>query len=88
MGIKDFLLKKASFCKYTWKVVAYIMITGEGHSGLYIWPETPNQDTGTEDVILIIWYKEVMKQAEINPKQYYLPGPSTKKICYASYTSS
>ncbi len=28
-------------------------MTGEGHSGLDIWPETPNQGTGIEVMILI-----------------------------------
>ena len=26
-----------------------------------IWPKTTNQGTGTEDMILIIWYKKDMK---------------------------
>ena len=33
MGIKDSSPKQASFCKYTWEVVIYMVITGEGRSG-------------------------------------------------------
>lgn len=78
--VLNFLPKKASLCKYTQEIIAYMMITGKGHSSLYIWLETPNQDIGTKDVIFTTWYKEVIKQVGINPKQYYLPGPSIKKI--------
>ena len=38
-----------------------MVITNEGRSGPNIWPETPNQGTGTEDMILITWYKKAMK---------------------------
>ena len=34
------------------RFVACMVITGEERSSLDIWPETPNQDTGTEDIIL------------------------------------
>ena len=60
MGIKDFLPEQASFCEYTWEVVACMMITGKRYSGLDIWPETLNQDTGTKDMILTTWYKKAM----------------------------
>ena len=65
-----------------------MVITDEGCLGSDIWPETPNQGTGTEDMISTIWYKEAMKQTEINPQQHHLSGPSAKKAPYASYTSS
>ena len=39
-------------------------------------------------MILTIWYKEAMKQTEINPQQHYPPGPSAKEACYASYINS
>ena len=61
MGIKDSSPEQASFCKYPWEVVAYMVITGERHSGPDIWPETPNQGIGTENMILTTWYKEAMK---------------------------
>ena len=54
MGIKDFLPKQASFCEYTWEVVIYIVITGEGHSGPDIWLETPNQGISTKNIIFTI----------------------------------
>ena len=47
-----------------------MVITGKGRSDSDIWSETLNQGTGTEDMILIIWYKEAMKQTEIDPQQY------------------
>lgn len=61
MGIKDFLSEQASFYEYTWEIIIYIVMTDKGHSSLDIWLETPNQDTNTENMIRIIWYKEVMK---------------------------
>ena len=87
MGIKDFLSEQASVCEYTWEVVACMIITGEGCSGPDIWPETINQDTGTEDMTLTTWSKEAMKQKEINPQQQYPPSPSPRKACYTTYTS-
>ena len=61
IGIKGSSPKYVSLCKYTWEVVAYMVKLGEGRSGLNIWPETPNQDSGTEDMIFITWSKEAMK---------------------------
>ncbi len=61
MGIKDSSSKQASLCEYTREVVTCMVMTGEGHSGLDIWPKTPHQGTGTEEMILITWYKEAMK---------------------------
>ena len=52
MGIKDSMPEQASFCKYTWEVVVYMVITGKGRLGPDIWPKTLNQGTGTEDIIL------------------------------------
>ncbi len=42
MGIKDSSPEKASLCKYTWEIVACMMITDEWHSGPDIWPKTLN----------------------------------------------
>ncbi len=52
MGMKDSSPKQASLCEHTWKVVTCMVMTGEGRSGPNIWPETPNQGTGTEEMIL------------------------------------
>ena len=41
MHSKDFLPENASFCKKTWEIVAYMVITGKGNSGPNIWPKTP-----------------------------------------------
>ena len=38
-----------------------MVITSERRSGPDIWPETPNQYTGTEDMIFTTWYKEAIK---------------------------
>lgn len=61
MGIKNSLPKYTSLYEYTQKVVACIMMTDKGYSGLNIWQETSNQGTSIEDIICIIWYKEFMK---------------------------
>ena len=53
-SIKDFLPKQASFYKYTWDVITFIVITGEGCLSPDIWLETLNQATGTNNIILII----------------------------------
>ncbi len=65
-----------------------MVMTGEGHSGPDIWPETPNQGTSTEEMILTTWYKEAIKQSGINPQQHHPLMPSAKETYYASYTSS
>ncbi len=65
-----------------------MVITSEGRSGPDIQPETSNQGTSTEEMILITWYKEAMKRSGINPQQHHPPIPSAKGACYASYTSS
>ncbi len=65
-----------------------MVMTGEERSDPDIWPETPNQDTSTEEMILTTWYKEAMKRSGINPQQHHSPIPSTKEARYASYTSS
>lgn len=64
-----------------------MVITGKRCSGLNIWPKTPNQNTGIKDMILTTQYKETMKRTKINPKQDHPSSFSTKKACYASYTS-
>ena len=69
MGIKDSLPKQANFCKYTWEVIAYMVITSKGRSGLDMWTEILNQGTSIEDIILTTWSKEAMKQKEINSQQ-------------------
>lgn len=51
--IKDFLPVQASFCEYTWEIFAGMVITSEGQVGPDIWPETPNQSTSTEDMIIM-----------------------------------
>lgn len=38
-----------------------MVIIGEERLSLDISPKTLNQDTGTEDMILITWYKETIK---------------------------
>ena len=80
MGIKDSLPKQASLCKYTWEVIACMVIISKWRSGPDIWPETPNQSTSTEDMILTTWSKEAMKQSEINLQQQYLSSLSPGKL--------
>ena len=38
-----------------------MVITGEGRLGPDIWPETLNQNTDSEDMILMTWYNEDIK---------------------------
>ena len=40
-----------SLCKYTWEVVACMVLTGKGRPGPDIWPETPKQGKSTEDMM-------------------------------------
>ena len=61
LDIKDSSPKQANHCDYTWEAATYIMITNKGRFGPYIWPKTPNQGTGTKDMILTTWYKKAMK---------------------------
>ena len=68
MNIKHFLPKQVSLCEYTWEVIACMVITGKGRSGPDMWPKTPNQGTGTENMILTKWYEEVIKRTNINPQ--------------------
>lgn len=87
IGIKDFLAKQASLCKYIWEVVACKVITCEGCWNLDIWPKTPNQGIGTKDMILRILSKKTMKRREINSQQQYPPSPIPKRACFSSFTS-
>lgn len=61
MGIKDSFPKQANFCVYIWEAVVCMIITSKRRSSLDIWLDTFNQGTDTMDMILIIWYKRVMK---------------------------
>lgn len=45
-----------------------MIITSKEHSSPDIWPETPNQGTGSKDIILTTWYNKAMKQRKINPQ--------------------
>lgn len=50
MRIKHFLLKSINLCKYTLKIIEYIVIIGRSHLSPDIWPKTFNQDTGIENI--------------------------------------
>lgn len=43
-----------------------MVIKNESCLGPDIWSEALNQDTSTENIILIIEFKKTMKQSEIN----------------------
>ena len=58
-GIKDSIPTALNLCKYTWKVVVCMVLTGKGRIGPDIWPETPKQAKSTEEMIRSIWSKEV-----------------------------
>ncbi len=63
-------------------------MTGEGRTGLDIWPETPNEGTGTEDMILTTWSKEALKRKQSNPWKQHLPSPIAKEARHVSYNDS
>ncbi len=88
MGFKDFSPEQASLFEHTWEVVLCMVMTGDGRSGPDIWPETPNQGTSIEEMILTTWYKEAKKQSGINLQQHHPSMPSAKEARYACYTSS
>lgn len=67
IDIKDFVSKEVSLCKYTWKIIVYIIITGKRRLCPNIKPKTCNQGTNIKDMILNIWYKEVIEQKKLNP---------------------
>ncbi len=43
-----------------------MVITGKEYSDCDICPDTPNQNTGIEEMILTTWYKKAMKRSGIN----------------------
>lgn len=61
-----------------------MVITGERCLGPDIWPEIPNQDTDSQDMIFTTWYNEAIKQREINLKEQHTPSLTAKKACYSS----
>lgn len=65
-----------------------MIIIDKGRSSPDIWPETPHQDTGTKDIILTIWYKEAIKQIEINLQQHHFLTSNAKEARYINYTRS
>ncbi len=38
-----------------------MVMASEGHFSSDIWPKTSSQDIGTEEMILTIWYKEIIE---------------------------
>ena len=50
-GIKDSIPATQSLCEYTWKVVAYMILTGKGRLGPNICPKTPEQAESIEDMM-------------------------------------
>ena len=53
LRIKDLTPNARSLCKYTWKVVVYIVLTGKRHLGPDFWPETPQQAENTKSIMRI-----------------------------------
>ena len=89
LGIKDLILASRSLCKYSWEVVAYMVLTGKGHLGPDILPETPKQAESTKDIMRSIWGKEAHWQCKasrikscllcLSSKEARFVGPS---YCY------
>lgn len=61
MSIRESLSKQTNLYEYTQEIIICMVITGKECSVPDIWPDTPNQATGTENIILTTWYKETMK---------------------------
>ena len=78
LGIKDSIPATCSLCKYTWKVVGCIVLTGKGHPGPNIWSETLEQAESTEDIMKSIWGKEAHRQCKASETKSCLLSPSGK----------
>lgn len=50
MRIKDLIPVAHTFCKYTWEVIVYMVITGKVYARPNIWPEIPEQAKKMEDI--------------------------------------
>ncbi len=61
LEIKDSTPAARSLCKYTWEVVIYMVLTGEGRLGPDIWLETPQQAESMESIMRITWNTEAMR---------------------------
>ena len=68
-----------SLCKYTWEVVACIVLTGKGGLGPDIWPETPEQAKSTKDMMRSIWNKEAHWQCKASWTKSCLLSPLGKE---------
>ena len=51
LGIKDSIPAAQNLCKYTWEVVACMVLTAKERLGPDIWPKTPEQAESIKDMM-------------------------------------
>ena len=78
-GIKNSIPAACSLCKYTWEVVACMVLTSKGRPGPNIWPETPEQAKSIEDMMRSIWGKEAYWQCKASGTKSCPLSPSNKE---------
>lgn len=59
-----------------------MVMTNEEQIGLNIQLENPNQGTNTEDIIIIIWFREILDRKQFNCQEYHSLNSNVKKSCY------
>ncbi len=79
LGIKDSIFAAHNLYKYTWRIVVYMVLTGEGRLGPDIWSETLQQAKTTENMMRIMWNAEVMWRQKGSEKLDYPLAPIGKK---------
>ena len=79
LRIKNLIPAAQSLCKYTWEVVACMVLTGKRRLKPNIWPETPEQAKSTEDIMKSIWGKEAHWQCKANATKSCPLSPSGKE---------
>ena len=78
-GIKNSIPAAQSLCKYTWEVVACMVLTDKERLGPDMWPETPEQAESTEDMIRSIWGKEAHRRCKASGTKSCPLSPSGKE---------
>lgn len=59
-----------------------MIITDEEQMDLDIWPESPNLDINTEDMIITIWSKKALRWRQFIFQEYHPLSLTLRKICY------
>ncbi len=83
-GIKDSTPAACSLCEYTWEVILYMVLTGSGRLSPDIWPETPDQAEGTEEMMRTVWAEEAHRRRKASGTKTCLLSPSGKEARHVS----